>query len=473
MSVIGRTAGAVFAGLLSFALLSFPPAGSASEALTWQEAMDRVGQTVTVEAMIVDVYDPEEHGRSGPVSLNTDDDHRTSLSFVFFKRDRSGAEQGFGDPERFRDQVVRVRGRVADHQGRRQIMLRSPGDIEIVGALPSRVEEADAEPEEPSDPSEPLTWQEAMDRVGQTVTVEARIVGVHDPEARGRTGPVSLNTHRDFRESLSFVYFPRTREGADRGFGDPNRFLNQVVRVRGRVADYQGRKQIMLNSPDDIEIIETEEAEVEVEADPSEPLTWREAMDRLGQEVVVEARIVNLYDPAARGQTGPVRLNTHRDFRESLTIAFFPLTREGADRGFGDPSRFLNQKVRVRGRVDEHRGQKQIMLRSPEDIEILDVELPVVTPEEAMDRVGETVVVEGQIVDVYISRTRAPSRLNFYRDSRDRLTVAIFDTEAFGSLRANYLNKTVRVTGMVDTHRDQVQIVIDDPAMIEVVEAAD
>ncbi len=101
-------------------------------------------------------------------------------------------------------------------------------------------------------------------------------------------------------------------------------------------------------------------------------ITWQEAMDRVGDNVTVEAEIVGFYDPEARGQGGPVRLNTDRDYRNSLTVVFYKKSRDGEDRGFGDPSRFEGRKIRARGKVTTFRESVQLSIFAPSDIEIID-----------------------------------------------------------------------------------------------------
>ncbi len=282
-------------------------------------------------------------------------------------------------------------------------------------------EEAKAPGEEP----QALTWQEAMTRKGRFVVVEAVIVNIYDPAARGRKGPVKLNTDRDYKKSLSFAL-----NNADNRFGDPGQYRNQTVRVRGTVSDYRGAMEIKVEKPSDITIVSAssgqtaaaekeaapseatdaefaeegdeeadaggekaaagveeaaagveeadagvEEAAAGVEEAAAEPagkaMSWQEAMNRIGETVTVEATVVNVYDPEAKGKTGPVKLNTDRDWDNSLTIVFFKAGRDGGDAGFPPPSQFLNRKVRVTGKVAEYKGAKQIMLSGPDQIAIV------------------------------------------------------------------------------------------------------
>ncbi|MFH1038381.1 MAG: HAD family acid phosphatase [PVC group bacterium] len=119
----------------------------------------------------------------------------------------------------------------------------SAGLAPVPGAAPPA---AAAAPEEAA-----ITWQEAMDRIGDTVTVEAAIVNVYDPAARGKGGPVKLNTDRSWDESLTIVLFNK-----DGKFGDPARFNGKRIRARGKVGTFQDAVQLTVFGPDDIEILE-------------------------------------------------------------------------------------------------------------------------------------------------------------------------------------------------------------------------
>ena len=96
-----------------------------------------------------------------------------------------------------------------------------------------------------------ITWQEAMDRVGDTVTVEAKIIGFYDPATRDGAGPVRLNTDRDWDNSLAIIFFNK-----DGQFGDPARFDGKTVRARGRVQTFRDSVQLRVFGPDAIEIVD-------------------------------------------------------------------------------------------------------------------------------------------------------------------------------------------------------------------------
>ncbi len=139
-------------------------------------------------------------------------------------------------------------------------MVRASSPAAAAPAAVTAIEEAPAAEEAPAPRSRAagaaITWQEAMRREGQTVTVEARIVSVYDPESRGRGGPVKLNTDRDFKTSLTIIFYKKDRSGRDQGFGDLSRFEGKTVRVTGKVSDYQGQKQLTVSNSSQIEVID-------------------------------------------------------------------------------------------------------------------------------------------------------------------------------------------------------------------------
>ena len=92
-----------------------------------------------------------------------------------------------------------------------------------------------------------------------------------------------------------------------------------------------------------------------------------------------------------------------------------------------------------------------------------------ITWKEAMEKVGQDVLVEGTIVNVYVP-DRGPAKLNFDKNWHDSLTVAVFGAEKFGDLRSGYLDKKVRISGKVDRWKDSVQIKVSDPSQIQVIE---
>ena len=106
--------------------------------------------------------------------------------------------------------------------------------------------------------------------------------------------------------------------------------------------------------------IESEKPSAEA---PAEAITWKEAMGKVGENVLVEGTIVKVYVP----DRGPAKLNFDENWRESLTVAVF-----GAEK-FGDlRSSYLDKKVRVSGKVDKWRDSVQIKVSDPSQIQVIE-----------------------------------------------------------------------------------------------------
>jgi len=100
-----------------------------------------------------------------------------------------------------------------------------------------------------SDPSvEVISWQRAAKYVGEFVAVEGRIVGTHNS---GKA--CFLNFHPDWRRSFSVVIF------ANRFDAFPPRpedfYRGKRVRVTGVIREHEGRPEIILDSPAQIEVL--------------------------------------------------------------------------------------------------------------------------------------------------------------------------------------------------------------------------
>ena len=98
--------------------------------------------------------------------------------------------------------------------------------------------------------------------------------------------------------------------------------------------------------------------------------------------------------------------------------------------------------------------------------------LKVVPWTEAQRHVGETITVEGRIVNTY-NHNNSIVFLNFDEDWRDKFYIPVFD-DAFpgipGPPETYYKNKTLRITGTVTVHKGRANIEVKDAAQIKVVD---
>jgi phosphatidylserine/phosphatidylglycerophosphate/cardiolipin synthase-like enzyme/DNA/RNA endonuclease YhcR with UshA esterase domain len=208
--------------------------------ITWQEAGNYAGVEVTVAGDVVRTYD------SGKVTfLNFSDDYRNTLTIAIFPSiyDRFPALPA----EYFLNQQVEVTGLVKIYEGAPEIIVESPDQIRIVGAASAGA--ATVEPTQEPGTSravelipEIVSWQDAGQYVGEDITIEGAVVRTYD------SGKVTfLNFSDDWADTLSVVIF-----ASDYGrFSTPpeSLYLDQVVRVTGRVKEFKGRAAEVVGSP--------------------------------------------------------------------------------------------------------------------------------------------------------------------------------------------------------------------------------
>jgi len=90
-----------------------------------------------------------------------------------------------------------------------------------------------------------------------------------------------------------------------------------------------------------------------------------------------------------------------------------------------------------------------------------------------MDKVGENVLVETEIVSVYDPASRGkggPVKLNTSRDWNEGLTIILFNKDGSFGDPERFNGKKVRASGKVGTYRDAVQLTIGGPDDIEIIE---
>ncbi len=345
---------------------------------------------------------------------------------------------------------------------------------------------------QPSAPVGLVDWRQAGDYVGAEITVEGEIVRTYD------SGKVTfLNFSQDYRNTLSLVIFASDYDRYPRQPAEL--FLRQTVRAHGLVKLYEGAPEIILSSPDQIEILggqaqaaETATATVVTAptippaasapppATAGQPVAWQDAGAFVGQEIIVEGQIVRTHD------TGKVTfLNFTDDWRGTLSIVIFA----SAYAAFPTPpvQFFRDQFVRVRGRVKEYQGAPEIVVESPDQIQVLTAapaSSPAAPPaaaatapptgvvpwQQAENYLGQTITVSGRVVRAH--DTGNITFLNF-SSARDQFVAVIFaeDYDRFPSPPAAlFADRQVWITGEIALYQGTPQIVITHPDQIEVFE---
>ncbi|MCS6842884.1 MAG: phospholipase D-like domain-containing protein, partial [Caldilineales bacterium] len=203
--------------------------------IRWDQAGSYLGQTVTVEGDVVDTYD------TGKVTFLNFDQDRTFTVVIF-----ASAYPAF--PERPEDlyyrKRVRVTGQVQLYRDRPEIIVESPGQIEIVEDLLYPAGRTRLEPP----PDGVISWQDAGLFIGQRLTVEGDVVRAYNS---GKA--VFLNFAQDYRGTFSVVIFASR---FDRWPQPPDQiYVGQRVRVTGKIKEYRGAPEIIVESPEQIVIL--------------------------------------------------------------------------------------------------------------------------------------------------------------------------------------------------------------------------
>ena len=96
--------------------------------------------------------------------------------------------------------------------------------------------------------SEAIPWHRAARHLGEYATVEGIVVRTHRTEKA-----CFLNFHPDWQKTFSAVIFASSFDAFP-----PNPqelYLGKKVRLTGLIREYKGRPEIILDSPDQIEIV--------------------------------------------------------------------------------------------------------------------------------------------------------------------------------------------------------------------------
>ncbi len=93
-----------------------------------------------------------------------------------------------------------------------------------------------------------INWKESYKFIGEYVETEGEIVSSYN---NGRV--CFLNFHKDYKKYLTLVIFASDfKKFSDK----PEKYyLGKKVKVEGRIKEYQGRPEIIIKTPDQIKII--------------------------------------------------------------------------------------------------------------------------------------------------------------------------------------------------------------------------
>jgi len=213
------------------------------------------------------------------------------------------------------------------------------------------------------------SWDKAHEHVGETAIVEGRIV-----DSKKLENICFLNFHSDFRKYVSIVIF---KEDFGKFPSSPEiLYRGKSVRVTGAISTHKDRAQIKVAGPDQIEILPESATEATTQtASPASAaagnrpvISWEDAADHYGEEVVAEGKIV-----ATHNSGKVVHLNFHTNYRRYLTAVIFQ--RDWAKFPGKPEEIYANQTVRVRGVVKKYQDAPEIIVNDPGQIEVIEPRL--------------------------------------------------------------------------------------------------
>ncbi len=324
--------------------------------IPWQDAEQYVGQEVTVQGAVVHTYD------SGKVTfLNFDEDYRNTLTIVIFP---SIYDQFPQKPAvYFADRLIQVSGSVKMYEGKPEIVVTDPAQIRALDDAAASAAPAPASSPTPVPVSSQSTetaavpWQDAGEYVGQRVTVTGAVVRSYNS---GKV--VFLNFDEDWRGKFSVVIFASDFDK----FPQPPEelYLHKDILVTGKIKEYKGAPEMIVESPEQIEIVDSAPAQATASAPPKGVVSWRDAAEYVGQEVTVEGRIIRTKD------IGSITFLNFGKEKDDFVVVV-----RAKDYGnFPDAPADLyrGKKVWITGEISLHKGVPQIVVHSPEQIEVFD-----------------------------------------------------------------------------------------------------
>ncbi len=204
--------------------------------ISWEEAARYIGEEAIVEGVVVRTYN------SGKAAfLNFHENWRGTFSVVIFANDFDAFPQ---PPEKYYlNKRVRVRGKIKEYKGAPEIIVSSPAQIEVLEEVAGGITHVTPEP-----PKGVVPWQKAGNYLGQTITVEGRIVRVKD---------IGSITFLNFgKRRGDFVVVIRAKDYDNFPQPPAELYRGKKVWVTGKVTEHEGTPQIIIEHPEQIEVFD-------------------------------------------------------------------------------------------------------------------------------------------------------------------------------------------------------------------------
>lgn len=214
----------------SLSLLFFLSPSKAEEAIDWNEAHQYYGQYVTVKGKIVGTYN------SGKACfLNFHPDYKKYFTAVIF----ASAFHKFpsNSEDYYYGKEVHITGKIKKYKGKPEIILNDQSQIKVIG-----------ESTDSGNAPEIISWKEAHLYYGKTVTVEGEVVAAYNS---GKA--CFLNFHRNWKKYFTGVIF--VRDFKNFSPVPEVKYKGRKVRITGLVKEYQGKPEIIVRHPSQVEIL--------------------------------------------------------------------------------------------------------------------------------------------------------------------------------------------------------------------------
>lgn len=120
--------------------------------------------------------------------------------------------------------------------------------LPLQGPTREQVDTSFPEPRQPASTAQVISWRDAAKHYGEYATVEGTIVVTHNS---GKA--CFLNFHPDYKRYFTAVIFA---SAFSRFPANPeNYYYGKKVRVSGYIKEYEGKPEVILNNPSQIEIL--------------------------------------------------------------------------------------------------------------------------------------------------------------------------------------------------------------------------
>lgn len=120
--------------------------------------------------------------------------------------------------------------------------------LPLQGPTRGQVDTSFPESRQPASTAQVISWRDAAKHYGEYATVEGTVVATHNS---GKA--CFLNFHPDYKRYFTAVIFA---SAFSRFPANPeNYYYGKKVRVSGYIKEYEGKPEVILNNPSQIEIL--------------------------------------------------------------------------------------------------------------------------------------------------------------------------------------------------------------------------